>query len=258
MSAYANMSHLHVRRVSQALGRHVSLTALLPEEGDGPFPVVYLLHGMMDDYSTWLRRTALERHALGRGLAIILPDGGLSWWRNDSEYGGRYEDLVLETVGYCERTFPVTRQRAGRSIMGNSMGGYGALRLGLKYADRFSTVVAFAPAVRWGKQTHRDDDPPALAARVAGAGLMPRLRIECGLDDALVAGNREFHAQLTALSFAHEYHERPGGHFWDAWDAWLPGALDFVGSASAPRLGIKDGPAAASVRPNAAKPNAGG
>lgn len=225
-----NHSHLLIRRFSQALVRHVRLIALVPEGPGGPWPAALLLHGMCDDESTWLRRTALERHVLGRGLAVIIPDGERGWWRDDLE--GRFAALALETCDYARDLLPL---RVGRwGILGNSMGGYGALRLGLVHPERFSSIVAIAPAVELDR--HRGDaalhpidpaeEPPALATAMLTHPRRPALNLLCGDEDPLLPEVLAFDRHLTSVGYPHTCQQMAGGHFWDAWDRCLPVALD--------------------------------
>ncbi len=57
--------------------------------------------------------------------------------------------------------------------------------------------------------------------------MMPALRIDCGVDDALLEHNRQFHAHLERLGIPHEYQEFPGGHDWSYWDLHIREALAF-------------------------------
>jgi S-formylglutathione hydrolase FrmB len=244
MSQYPNLSHLAIRRVSAALMKHVELIALVPEEGDGPFPAVLLLHGMMDDLTTWLRRTSLERYLLGRGMAVILPDGGRSWWSDWPEPLGRYESLALETVAYACRLLPLRKERAGWAVAGVSMGGYGALKLGWKHPDRFAAIAALAPAVEPCPNQKEGPDASAvgiggdslfaLSTRVASTSEPPALTLACGREDRLFSESLRLHEHLGGLGYRHTWRPFNGDHFWDAWDRELPMLLDDLQQAIAP------------------------
>jgi putative tributyrin esterase len=123
---------LHFR--GTAVLKHTNMYVILPE-GEGPFPVLYLLHGLSDDYSVWMRRTRIEVYAEKYPLIIVMPDGHRSWYVNDPRLGGlAYEDLIVkDVVGLVDRTFPTVRSREGRAVAGLSMGGYGAIMLGLRH-----------------------------------------------------------------------------------------------------------------------------
>lgn len=119
------------------------------------------------------------------------------------------------------------------AIGGNSMGGFGAVRLGLKYPRHFCSVWAhsscFPTADALPEHWHWTGDPHDLdcyaLARKADPAVLPRLTFDCGHDDHLLEQNRRFHAFLEQRGMAHAYHEHPGGHDWDYWDAHVQGAL---------------------------------
>jgi S-formylglutathione hydrolase FrmB len=230
-------SLLQIQRYSQVLGRHVHLNALVPEGASSPAAVL-LLHGMCDDENTWLRRTCLERYLLGRALAVIIPNGEHGWWCDSPR--GAFESLAQETCDYAQ---DLLRLRPGRwGIMGNSMGGYGALRLGLRHPDRFASIVALAPAVDlqrilaphdlstiFPQGYGAKDDPRLLAAGLVAHPRRTAVHLLCGSEDTLFGDHQMLHQHLTALGYNHRQGIRPGGHFWDTWDAFLPTALTALG-----------------------------
>ena len=232
---------------SQALGKQTGANILLPENGGGPFPVLYLLHGLSDDQTMWMRRSSIERHVEGVPLIVVMPDGGRGFY-SDAAEGARYlTALAEELVERIDRTFPTQATRAGRCVAGLSMGGYGAAKFALTYPDRFSAAVSHSGALAWGHKAlnwdansnaaewHRilgeayiggKNDLYALAAKVS-PDLRPALRIDCGVDDFLIADNREFHAHLESIAFPHEYQEHPGGHDWRYWDTHIQDSIAF-------------------------------
>ena len=230
---------------AERLGKQADLCAIVPE-APGPWPVLYLLHGLSDGYGAWTRLTSLERYAGGRGLLVVMPDGHRSFYTNDPRPDGHaYEDhIVIDVMDFVERTFPVRAERAGRAVAGLSMGGYGALMLALRHPDRFAAASGHSSAL-WFVHQRSDDRPgiqaladalPAgaydcfcLAERLADSGgPRPALRFDCGTDDRLLEANRAFDKHLTNLGIAHEYDEFPGTHGWDYWDTHVPQTLDFV------------------------------
>jgi S-formylglutathione hydrolase FrmB len=196
---------------------------------------VYLLHGLSDDYTIWQRRTSIERYADRCGLMVVMPDGGRSFYC-DHQYG-RYEEHILETMRFIDRTFRTIDAPDGRGIGGLSMGGYGAMKLGLKYPELFGSVAAHSSALdinRVHTAEHLQDifpTPPGpgedLFTIAARAGTKPAIRFDCGVDDFLIEDNRRFHAHLQALGVAHTYAEYPGAHSWEYWDEHIVEALAF-------------------------------
>ena len=100
-----------------------------------------------------MRRTSIERYVDGLPLVVVMPDGGRGWYTN-AVAGYTYEDdLIKDVVGLVDRTFPVKAERAGRAIGGLSMGGYGAVKLGLKHHEMFASVNSHSGALGIPAQT---------------------------------------------------------------------------------------------------------
>ncbi len=230
------MPLLHVHYFSQPLVKQSGMYVILPEGQAAPFRVVYLLHGLSDDYTIWQRRTSIERYADKLGLMIVMLDGARSFYC-DLPSIGNYEAHVLDSVRFVDRTFRTLDDPAGRGIGGLSMGGYGAMKLGLKFPELFGSVTAHSGALDlqaiWQTEFMREifsaelspeDDCFALATRL---GRKPALRFDCGVDDHLVEHNRRFHAYLTTLGIAHTYREYPGNHTWEYWDTHIEQSLRF-------------------------------
>ncbi len=201
---------------SAALGRVTTYTALVPDGGAPPFAVLYQLHGASDDHRAWLYKSSLVRYVEGLPLVVVMPSG------ENSDYVDAWERLVVDDLpAHVARTFRVREGRA--AIGGLSMGGYGAIRLGLKYADRFASIFAHSSRLPVGGD---DRDVDVVAARVDRAR-MPALAFDCGTEDHLLADSRRFHARLEALGLPHQYREHPGAHTWDYWDAHVREAIEW-------------------------------
>ncbi|MCZ7645395.1 MAG: esterase family protein [Planctomycetota bacterium] len=252
------MAFIQASFFSRVLLKEVGLYAIVPEQGKGPFPVFYLLHGLSDDHTIWHRRTRIEWFVRTLPLIVVMPDGFRGFYtdNDDGPAYGRY--LVEDVIGFAERTFPAAGKRSGRCIGGLSMGGYGSMRLALAHPELFVSAhshsgalfnmgrpfqgerKAFLEKVFGKRRKGSAHDVFALAARHKRAGTrLPKLRIDCGLDDHLITHNREFHAYLEKLGVAHEYSEHPGVHNWDYWEEHIQPALRFHARA----LGIHTGEA---------------
>ncbi len=238
---------------SSALDKTTAATLIVPDTTCGPFPVFYLLHGLADDHSAWTRQTSIERYAEGYPFIIVMPEGGRSYY-TDAPEGEAYETaLVRDLIPYVDRTFQTDPRREARVVGGLSMGGYGALKLALGHPDLFCSAVSHScsRALTWAHEPFPPEpkftrvfgpDPSggpndlfALAERIDRRQL-PALRIDCGTEDALLTGNRQFHRHLETLGIPHEYAEFSGGHAWDYWDQRIQESLRFqartVGRAS--------------------------
>jgi putative tributyrin esterase len=238
------------------LGKRMSLKAIIPDSGDGPFPVLYLLHGLSDNHLTWCQLTSIERYVGGLPLIVIMPDGERGFFcDNPSRPFANYETyLIQDVIGFVDRTFKTVRAPEGRAAAGLSMGGYSAAKCALKYPELFCTAASLSGAMAFSHTTEADSrfieeflpvlgpDPVggvndlfAIAQRLA-PDKRPSLLLSCGVDDYLISQNREFHQRLNAIGFPHEYQEHPGAHNWEYWNRHVLDVLAFV----CPKVGLPD------------------
>jgi putative tributyrin esterase len=240
------MAMLHINFWAQSLSNHRNMTVLLPDEavGNGPWPVLYLLHGMSQDDSGWCRLTRIEHYVGTLPLMVVMPDGGRGLY-TDAVHGLRYEShIIKDAIGFVDRFFPTIAERKGRSIGGYSMGGLGAVKLAFAHPDLFCGVVGSAGAydpVDWIEKTDCSeearlafgDDPRGgpndvwHLAEQMDRSLLPAIRIECGTEDYLLPQSRRLHAHLEQLGIPHDYAELPGRHSLSQWDQHVPAGLEF-------------------------------
>jgi len=74
------MALIHAHFWSEALQKQSALCAIVPDQGNGPFPVYYLLHGLSDDHTIWLRRTRIDSYVSEIPLIVVMPDGHRSFY----------------------------------------------------------------------------------------------------------------------------------------------------------------------------------
>lgn len=209
------------------------------------YPVLYLLHGHDGGHRNWLERTNLLAHTARLPVIIVLPDAGNSWYTNSAARPEeRFEEYVAKEVpAFVDLHFRTLNYREARYVAGLSMGGYGALKLGLKHPGRFSLVGSFSGSPRAvmdtvsatvrdafgpaGSTARAENDLLALA-RGASAANAPYFYLDVGSGDGLLAGNRALVEVLSARPLAYEYHEVPGTHGWEFWDRRLPVFLRLV------------------------------
>jgi S-formylglutathione hydrolase FrmB len=237
---------------SAILNRPMSFAYVLPDPwvaGPGPYPVFYLLHGYCDDHQTWLLNTRLVNYVSDLPLMVVMPDGEHSFYSDYAE-GPAYEQYLLkEVLATVEASFNVKRRGRARVIGGLSMGGFGAMKLGLKYPDLFCSIGAHSSAMEaaralpdWGdiraelrhifgplrkNNTHRENSDPFALAEKLPPQRAPAIYFDCGTEDGLLEGNRRLAKHLTRLGIAHEYREFPGAHDWGYWDEHLRDSLAF-------------------------------
>lgn len=141
---------------SPAVERQMKFDIALPpdyDESADRYPVLYLLHGYMQNYTVWGRNLGAAFYARNfRDLIIVMPDAGNSWYINyaSSTAGQRnqWEDhIIQDVIGYVDSNYRTVDQREGRAIAGLSMGGYGALTLALRHPDKFVSVASTSGAL---------------------------------------------------------------------------------------------------------------
>ncbi len=213
------------------------------------FPVLYLLHGLSDDHTAWLRYTSVERYAAEAGIAVVMPAVNRSFYANERN-GAPYWDFVSEELPtIVRRFFRVSTDPRETYVAGLSMGGYGALKLALTRPERFAAAACLSGAVDlaelwtraervelleriFGEEIPAEADLFALLATADPAAL-PRLYVGCGTEDhpGLVAGGRRLVAAIEATGVEVTTDFRPGGHVWELWDAQLPEVIAWLRSA---------------------------
>ena len=246
--------HENLRTVtvkSPALGRRGDVSVWVPE-AELIGTLLILLHGVYGSHWVWPMKAGVHRTAqrmLADGeiapMVIAMPSDGLS--RDGSGYlthpdGEDVEWWIVDEVPAIARlAAPALRADAAIAIAGLSMGGYGALRLGAKYADRFVAISAHSSITEIADMKHFVEEPLKHYRRCAPREelsplywlrkhreRLPRLRFDCGVDDELVASNRLLHAALEADGIAHTYEEFTGGHEWPYWRRNVERTLRFV------------------------------
>ena len=236
---------------SPALGRRADATVWVPS-ADRIGMLLILLHGVYGSHWVWSQKAGAHRTArrlLAAGevapMVIAMPSDGLS--RDGSGYlswpGAEDVErwIVHEVPALARLAAPALLPDAKIAIAGLSMGGYCALRLGAKYAPRFSAISAHS-AITGIEDMQRFVEEPLsdylqcapteeLSARFWLAwhrDRLPPLRFDCGRGDDLLEANRALARDLTADGIAHEYTEYEGGHDWSYWQQHLADTLRFV------------------------------
>jgi len=259
------MAYLTVNFFSKCLKREVTFNALLPIDDPSkpefskqqPLKALYLLNGYNGSHNDWISYTRIRKLATQHNIAVFMPAGENHFYVDhaDSEqYYGQY--VGEELVEFTRQCFPLSTKREDTFIGGLSMGGYGAIRNGLKYSQRFGGIIALSSALLpyrianatpdyeyrnfkysylqsvfgdLSKLLGSDNDPEALINKLKAAGEEPpRLYLSCGTEDFLYDVNLRYHQFLLEEGIDHTYKELPGEHTWDYWDAGIEDALNWI------------------------------
>jgi len=233
---------------SKLMGREMPYRVILPVNYNNSnetvfYPVIYLLHGLGGHFDNWTDKTKLGQYSVGFNCIIVTPEGGDGWYTDSiSVPNDRYESYIVEElIPEIEKKFHAKTDRAGRAIAGLSMGGYGALKFGLKYPDKFILAGSFSgalgittlstaagtgfPSVKnvFGaddSQSRKDNDLFRIIRDTPAEKLkdFPFLYVSCGTEDFLFANNQDFMKLMSEKRVKHEYRQLPGTHNWPFWD----------------------------------------
>ena len=255
------MALIQVNYVSNALQRNVPLQVILPVDKLSPdgklpaekkFKTLYLLHGFLGNYTDWVSGTRIQRWAEERDLAVVMPSGDNAFYVDRPATGNCYGQFIgEELVEVTRRMFPLSRKREDTFIGGLSMGGFGAMRNGLKYHNTFGAVISFSGVLglfdeiekapkgadlsfqeglfgNLAEAAESDKNPIWLVKALAGKENLPDIYISCGTEDRLLGHSRGFRDLLLENGFHVTYEESPGDHNWDFWDTYIKKVLDWL------------------------------
>ena len=249
------MALIQFTYVSNVLLRSVPVQVILPVDKLSPdgaylplkkYKTLYLLHGLMGSHVDWVSGTRIQRWAEERDLAVVMPAGENSFYVDRPGFHTDFGKFIgQELVEMTRRMFPLSDKREDTFIGGLSMGGFGALRNGLKYADTFGSIVALSPALgmfengpspvaglvgktveQWEEVVNSDVNPRWLLKQLGER--KPRVYMACGKQDELLSGCQIYKKLLTEAKVELHYVEDEGGHEWDYWDRHIKLALDWL------------------------------
>lgn len=222
---------------SAALDRTLPYLIYLPpryNETTERFPVLYMLHGLNNDYEQWRRiglfdaADQLIRDGQIAPLIIVTPQGDNGYWMNHADDNQRWADYVIaDLIPYIDATYRTLPDGKHRAIGGLSMGGHGALQLALNYPGMFVAVGGHSPVLRSQSEafpffgsgdTYKNRDPLSLVSEL-GRPVTFALWMDMGADDRFVDRTIAFHDVLIERGVAHQWQLNPGGHEETYWSA---------------------------------------
>lgn len=238
------------RLESKLTGRQMPYRVVLPAGYKEPanaakrYPVLYLLHGLTGHFDNWTSRTGLPKYAEAYQTIIVTPEGDNGWYTDSTTNPhDKYESYIIkELIPEIDSRYRTDAVRARRAIAGLSMGGYGALKFGIKYPDLFGLAGSFSGALRAaqfndknagaigksieeifgpeGGETRNANDIFKIISEMPAEKIksLPFIYLDCGTEDFIFQQSRDFSALLIEKKAPHEYRELPGTHNWQYWD----------------------------------------
>jgi S-formylglutathione hydrolase FrmB len=238
---------------SKLMAREMPYRVILPKNYEAnkaeKFPVLYLLHGLTGHFDNWTDKSKLKEYAANYPYIIVTPEGNDGWYTDSASLpNDKYESYIIqELIPEIDGKFRTLGDRENRAIAGLSMGGYGSLKFGLKYPEKFVVVGSFSGALgatswtaktlgsNWkaltdsitsvygaeDSQTRRDNDIYKIVREISPEKIktLPFIYVDCGTEDFLIQQNRDFNALLAEKKIPHEFRELPGKHDWVFWDS---------------------------------------
>ena len=251
---------------SSILGRSVNICVALPAGYETAtstrYPALYFLHGLFENERRWSERGGkqvlddlITQGQVGKFL-VVIPDGGRTFYINSFDGHARYEDFFIQelvpTIDKKYRTIPTLSARA---ISGSSMGGYGALHIGMRHADVFSAASAHSAVLipkipnplpaegRWQRyasilqgpygsplnEGYWEQNSPITLAEHPDRFTGLKLYFDCGNHDryGFDEGAQLLDKALTAKGFPHEFTLREGDHGWSYLNQYMKYSLLF-------------------------------
>ena len=252
------MALIQVNYLSKALFREVPVNVILPvdrfdagenrylSEEPRKFKTLYLLHGLLGNYTDWVSRTRIQLWAEERDLAVVMPSGDNAFYFKSRTPWNDYGTFIgEELVQITRRMFPLSDKREDTFIAGLSMGGYGAVRNGVVYSDTFGCVAGLSGAMHIFDDVSDEQDiglfddfekasktniNPRIAVEemLSEKRRIPEFYIACGRKDELYKSNTDFRDFLQTKGIDVTWDEDDSGHDWDFWDSQIKKVLDWL------------------------------
>ena len=248
---------------SQVLEMDTGITVVtgMPQQGH-PYKVIYLLHGLCGSNSNWVDNTMLPVYAAEYNTIFIMPDSTRSFY-TDMVHGQKYFSYITEELPeICSNIFNISSKRQDTAIMGNSMGGYGALKAALRFPEKYSYCAAFSPGCLFLKDflaqmRDREKLPTIMAAygerfvkdficvfgenftydadnellelahKLQDRPEKPKLYVACGTRDYLHGFNVKFREEMKSIKLDFTFEQWPGEHDWYFFNQALKKGLEF-------------------------------
>lgn len=225
---------------SDKMNRSIKCTVIVPEQyfdldlQDEQYPVLYLLHGAWGSYRDWPTKANLDDLASDYSVIIVCPDGQDSWYLDSPiDPSFQFETFISkELVRYIDMNYRTLRSPGYRAITGLSMGGHGALWVGLQHPEVFGSCGSMSGGVditkfpnKWkiDQRLGKYEDNKQAWADHAVINIVDKIKpgqniiIDDGSEDFFYEVNLNLHKALLDRKIKHDFTIRPGGHTWDYW-----------------------------------------
>ncbi|WP_299314983.1 alpha/beta hydrolase-fold protein [uncultured Aquimarina sp.] len=234
----------HITVKSSNLRQRGDITVYVPSGYNlEDLPIAILLHGVYGSHWIWSQKTGIHlkmeswiKNKEIKPMIIAMPSDGL--WGDGSGYlphtHADFEKWITEDVVQAViELIPQASLQSKLCIAGLSMGGFGALRLGVKNHHMFMAVSGLSsitvlkeiklfvqePLTSYHQLEKENESIYQTILKYKEH--IPPFRFDCGIDDLLIESNRKLHLQLKKLNIKHMYKENPGKHEWPYWETYI-------------------------------------
>ncbi len=239
------MAIANVKFESRILGKETAFNVIIPEKNyEGPYKCLYLLHGLGDDENNWINNTGIVKYAEEYGIMVVTPRAEASFYSNMKVGFDYYDHIAKEIPAVVRSMFNVSDKREDNFIAGLSMGGYGALKIGLRECGTYAAIGSLSPCgdiarlegfdtflepiFGEGLCVPPEDDVLYLAKKADEDPLKPRVYLGIGLEDFLYENDKPVRKLFEASSFDYTYRESHGFHNWAFWDEYIQYVLKWM------------------------------
>lgn len=223
---------------STAMKQNIRNIVVLPDgySASQKYPSVYLLHGATGNFTDWTSKAPNILELADQYQVILVCPEGTAWgWYLDSPLQPKFQYkhfISKDLVTYVDKNYSTYTDKKQRAITGLSMGGHGAMLIGLRNQNLFGAMGSMSGVLdlttrsaranvqdKLGKfSEHRkrwkENSVLHLTHLIEGG---TRIIIDCGLHDYLLKHTQRFHQKLVQQEIPHEYTLRPGAHNWAYW-----------------------------------------
>ncbi|MBL1224259.1 alpha/beta hydrolase [Enterococcus sp. BWR-S5] len=251
------MALIELSYYSQVLNLSTKVVCILPNTPLQDIPVVYLLHGLGGDSTAWSRFSTIEYDIEKMNIAIIMPQTSSGAY-TDTAYSVKYWEYISQELPQTIQTFfPQLSTTPEKTFAaGQSLGGYGALKLGFG-TDNFSAIASLSGALVDGEHFDEafqfaskeffegvfgdlhhfkgssNDIFHLVEKKIAENRPIPQVYLACGTEDPFYETNKRAVKLFRKGGLHVQLKSSKGSHDWHYWNeeikhvlVWLKNQLD--------------------------------
>lgn len=237
--------------VSKELKMNTLVKMIIPDSTEiGTTPlserkVLWLLHGLSDDATSWMRLSNIERYAREVGIVVVMPSADRSMYCDNVNGQNYFTYVAKELPEYLRLLFHLSEKKEDNLIAGLSMGGMGAMKIALTYPEHYAAVGSFSGVLDLAAfdllrveeefpfmlEAYRNPknsplNPSALLDKEKDENL--RIYFSCGKQDTLYEANCTFKERADELGVKTTSVFEDGTHEWGFWDRHVKKFLEFA------------------------------